>query len=230
MLKAKNVIDMKYSFSFVLYNFSFHELGLCFLRALRFSVLLCLLIGAVLTFVFRRAVGVVRFCLLIWSLLRVSVALYVVTVSQSAFLSCALKDGKELLAEVLLLILGLLVKINRTLFWGLSSRSCTSVLHLLANEVDLFICPACLGLLLSSLLVLFFLIILLLLSLSFCFLCHLDLIFKLDDSLSVYFLTILLKFGIEEVPCFTKEVQLVFDFAKDLDDVGVWVILDTQWC
>ena len=90
MLKAKNVIDMKHSFSFVLYNFSFHELGLCFLRALRFSVLLCLLIGAVLTFVFRRAVGVDRFCLLIWSLLKVSVALYVVTVSQSAFLSCAL--------------------------------------------------------------------------------------------------------------------------------------------
>jgi len=67
-------------------------------------------------------------------------------------LSCTLKDGKELLAEVLLLILGLWIRIISSLFLGLEPLLRTSILHPLAYEVDLFICPTCLGLLLIPLL------------------------------------------------------------------------------
>lgn len=125
---------------------------LCFHRQL--SVVFCLLVGAVLTLLLH--VTVVEAYRLTWWLSRIRFALFVVEVKESVFLSCALEDGKELLAEVLLLILGLRIRIISSLFLSLEPLLRTSILHPLAYEVNLVISPFGLGLLLCSLLVLFF--------------------------------------------------------------------------
>ena len=119
---------------------------------------------------------------------------------QGVLRSCTHKDVKELFAEVLLLILGLWIRISSSLFLGLEPLLCTSKLHPLAAEWDLVIGPACLGLLLGSLLVLVCLLSLGFKTLPLCLLRRLDALLKLDDSRGNAILRILVIYFLSTIP------------------------------
>jgi len=145
-----------------------------FRRVLQLCVVLCLLCGVLVNLLLHLAV---EFSLATW-LLSIMFVLFFVNLKQSLFLSCALEDGKELLSQVLLLVLGLRIRISSSLFLGLEPRLRTSKLHPLACRGDLVVCPLRLGLLLVSLLVLVFLILYPLFLLPLCLLRELQAMFK----------------------------------------------------